>query len=219
MNNIEIINKFLKDNTKSIILMSKISEPINLFYELLVQYFAKKNNFLFQIIDSNQKIELTNEPSLFNDKCMYICKFVNLKSAKDGLIKIKDSPNKYFVFVDYGYYKKNLNKFYQINTYGYKKDMDFFLTHLGNVESWSHDKKKAFLNFSYNNAHLFFTELDKSKVNNIDFLSSEFDSDTIQSIRKKIFKYKQEYLNKSLPKLYGLIKKEAIIKKFSFLFS
>ena len=42
------------------------------------------------------------------------------------------------------------------------------------------------------------------------------DSNTILSIRKNIFKYKNDFSIKILAKLYALIKQEVKIKKFNF---
>ncbi len=219
MNNIEKIKIFLDDKTNSTLIFPKISDEIVVFYQLLIQKITKKNNVLCRkIYDYKNLIEMTS-PNLFDEKKVYIIDTSDAKNASEDLSKIQDKSQKFFIFMNYASYKKNLAGSLQINTYEFKKDMNFFLADDTEQPSWDDKNKIEFLNFVHNSPHLFFTELDKLKVKILDISGLDGvkqDTQTIISIRKQIFKYKNEFSIRTLPNIYNLIKNEVKIKKFNF---
>ena len=139
------------------------------------------------------------------------------KGVIEDLSKIQDKSKKIFIFLTYSSYKKNTLQSIQLSAYDYKKDMSAFVLQDENFQSLTNKIKTDFLNFSYDNPHMFFSELQKLKVHAVSFDKiKKYEDDTILSIRKEIFKYKNEFSIKMLPKLYNLLKKEVKIKKFNF---
>ena len=219
MNNIEKIISFLADKTNSTIILPKVSEEIVVFYQLLIEKTLIKNNVNCKKISEYKNLVEFTSPSLFGEKNAYIIDTSDAKNAFKDLSIIKDKTQKFFLFVSYAVYKKNIMGSLQINTYDFKKDMNFFLNNDPTPPSWDEKHKIEFLNFSYSNPHFFFTELEKLKIIVLDLSKHEDEKQYIEniiSIRKQIFKYKNEFSIKVLSKLYGLIKNEVKIKKFNF---
>lgn len=221
MNNIEKIEIFLNDNTNTTLILSKVSEEIVVFYQILIQKIAEKNNVICRRINAYKNLVEMTSPNLFDEKRAYVIDTIDAKNALKDLSEIEDKSQKFFIFINYASYKKNLTRSLQVNTYDFKKDMNFFLTDNSELPSWDNKNKIEFLNFCHNNPHLFFTELDKLKIKILDLSEHAGDGRTqeavtLLSIRKEIFKYKNDFSIKTLAKIYGLIKKEVRIKKFNF---
>ena len=219
MNNIEKIELFLNDKKNSLIILPKVSAEIVVFYQLLIQKIVKRNNMRLKKISDYKDITEITSPSLFGDKQVYIVDNADTKNISKDLSIIEDKTQKFFVFMNYASYKKNLMRSIQINTYDFKKDMLFFLEDSPVLPLWNDNYKSEFLNFSHNAPHLFFSELDRLKINILDlseYKSDNHDTNTILSIRKDLFKYKNEFSIKFLPKLYDLLKQEVKVKKFNF---
>ena len=217
MNNIEKINKFLKDDDGPLISLPKVNEEVVIFYQMLIQRLCKKNNILFQKIESYKNLVNIETHSLFEDKNAYLIDINNSKSAEEEISHIKNKDQRFFLFMNYASYKKNISKSIQINAYDFKKDISLLLNEDNEVTSWDNQYRIEFLNYCKNNPHLYFSEYEKSKIK-IPLYSAnkEDDSNTILSIRKNIFKYKNDFSIKILAKLYALIKQEVKIKKFNF---
>ena len=217
MNNIEKINKFLKEDDGPMISLPKVNEEVVIFYQMLIQRLCKKNNILFQKIESYKNLVNIETHSLFEDKNAYLIDINNSKSAEEEISHIKNKDQRFFLFMNYASYKKNISKSIQINAYDFKKDISLLLNEDNEVTSWDNQYRIEFLNYCKNNPHLYFSEYEKSKIK-IPLYSAnkEDDSNTILSIRKNIFKYKNDFTIKILAKLYALIKQEVKIKKFNF---
>ena len=217
MNNIEKINKFLKEDDGPIIALPKVNGEVVIFYQMLIQRLCKKNNILFQKIESYKNLINIETHSLFKDKNAYLIDINSSKSAEEEISHMKDKDQKFFLFMNYASYKKNISKSIQINAYDFKKDISLLLNEDNEVTSWDNQYKIEFLNYCKNNPHLYFSEYEKSKIKiPLYSINKEDDSNTILSIRKNIFKYKNDFSIKILAKLYALIKQEVKMKKFNF---
>ena len=217
MNNIDIINKFLKENDNHTLALPKVNEEVTIFYQMLMQRLCKKHNILFQKMESYKNLVNMETHSLFEDKNAYIIDINSSKSAEEEISHMKNKDQKFFLFMNYASYKKNVSKSIQINAYDFKKDISLLLKEDNCVTSWNSEYKIEFLNYCKNNPHLYFSEYEKSKINIPHYTKNkEDDSNTILSIRKNIFKYKNDFSIKVLAKLYALIKQEVKIKKFNF---
>ena len=217
MNNIDKINKFLKENDNHTLALPKVNEEVTIFYQMLMQRLCKKHNILFQKMESYKNLVNMETHSLFEDKNAYIIDINSSKSAEEEISQMKNKDQKFFLFMNYASYKKNVSKSIQINAYDFKKDISLLLNEDNEVTSWDNQYKIDFLNYCKNNPHLYFSEYEKSKIKIPHYSTNkEDDSNTILSIRKNIFKYKNDFSIKVLAKLYALIKQEVKIKKFNF---
>ena len=217
MSNLDKINLFLDNKSHTTLVLPKVSSEIVIFYQLLIQRILKSKNYLCKKIENYKNINELIAPTLFEEKSAYIIDIVMTKSVLEDLSGVQDKSQKFFIFVNYSSYKKNILQSVQLNAYDYKKDISSFVQQDQSFQSLTNKTKTDFLNFSYDNPHLFFSELQKSKVHTLSFdHSKDHDNDTILSIRKEIFKYKNEFSIKMLLKLYGLFKREVKIKKFNF---
>ena len=217
LNNIKKISEFLEEPKASIIILPKVNEEVVIFYQMLIQRLCKKNNFFFQKIENFKNLVNLETPSLFEDKNAYLIDINSSKSVEKEVSHMKNKDQKFFLFMNYASYKKNISKSIQINAYDYKKDISLLLNEDNEVTSWDNQYKIEFLNYCKNNPHLYFSEYEKSKIK-IPYYSTNKDDDstTILSIRKNIFKYKNDFSIKILAKLYALIKQEVKMKKFNF---
>ena len=198
-------------------LLPKVIPEVTIFYELLIQEISKAKVFLCKKIENIKNIDELIAPSLFEEKNAYIFDIGTTKSVMEDLSKVGDKLQKFFIFVNYSSYKKNSLRSIQLNAYDYKKDMSSFVLKDQNFQSLTNEIKTDFLNFSYHNPHFFFSELQKLKVHTGPFeMVKDYEKDTILSVRKEIFKYKNEFSIKMLSTLYGLFKREVKIKKFNF---
>ena len=217
LNNIKKISEFLEEPKASIIILPKVNEEVVIFYQMLIQRLCKKNNFFFQKIEDFKNLVNLETPSLFEDKNAYLIDINSSKSVEKEVSHMKNKDQKFFLFMNYASYKKNISKSIQINAYDYKKDISLLLNEDNEVTSWDNQYKIEFLNYCKNNPHLYFSEYEKSKIKiPLYSINKEDDSNTILSIRKNIFKYKNDFSIKILAKLYALIKQEVKIKKFNF---
>jgi len=217
LNNIEKIKEFLEEPKASIMILSKVNEEVVIFYQMLIQRLCKKNNYFYQKIESFKNLVNLETQSLFEDKNAYLIDVSSSKSAEVEISHIKNKDQKFFLFMNYASYKKNISKSIQINAYDFKKDISLLLKEDNCVTSWNSEYKIEFLNYCKNNPHLYFSEYEKSKIKIPHYAKfKEDDSNTILSIRKNIFKYKNDFSIKILSKLYVLIKQEVKIKKFNF---
>jgi len=207
----------LDNRSHTTLVLPKVSSEIVIFYQLLIQRILKSKNYLCKRIENYKNINELIAPTLFEEKNAYIIDIGMTKSVLEDLSGVQDKSQKFFIFVNYSSYKKNILQSIQLNAYDYKKDISSFVQQDQIFQSLTNKTKTDFLNSSYDNPHLFFSELQKSKVHTLSFdHSKDHDNDTILSIRKEIFKYKNEFSIKMLPKLYGLFKREVKTKKFNF---
>jgi hypothetical protein len=217
LNNLDKINLFLNDKKNTTMVLPKVSSEVVIFYQLLIYRILKSKNFLCKKIESYKNISELIAPSLFEEKNAYIFDIGTTKNIIEDLSSIGDKSQKFFIFVNYSSYKKNILRSVQLNAYDYKRDISSFIQQDQNFQSLTNQVKTDFLNFSYDNPHLFFSEHQKLEVHSPVFDKvKDYENDTILSIRKGIFKYKNDFSIKVLSKIYSLFKKEVKIKKFNF---
>ena len=197
--------------------LPKVNAEVVIFYQLLIQEILRSKNFLCKKIESYKDINELTLPSLFAEKKVYLIDTEKTKNALKDLLEVNDKSQKFFIFVNYSSYKKNSLQSVQLNTYDFKKDISTFLHQYPSFQSIDDKTRSNFLNISYESPHLFFSELQKLEIHTFLFDTiKNYENDTILSIRKKIFKYKNEFSIKILPKLYILLKREVNLKKFNF---
>jgi hypothetical protein len=217
LNNLDKINLFLDDRKNTTMLLPKVGAEVVIFYQLLIQQILKSKNYLCKKIDNYQNINELIAPSLFEEKRAYIIDIAMTKSVLEDLSGVQDKSQKFFIFINYSSYKKNSLQSIQLNAYDYKKDISSFVLKDQNFQSLRNEIKTDILNFSYHNPHLLFSEFQKLEVHTGPFeMVKDHEKDTILSVRKEIFKYKNEFSIKVLSRLYGLLKREVKIKKFNF---
>jgi hypothetical protein len=153
LNNIEKIKEFLEEPKASIMILSKVNEEVVIFYQMLIQRLCKKNNYFYQKIESFKNLVNLETQSLFEDKNAYLIDVSNSKSAEVEISNIKNKDQKFFLFMNYASYKKNISKSIQINAYDFKKDISLLLKEDNCVTSWNSEYKIEFLNYSKNNPH------------------------------------------------------------------
>ena len=106
MNNIEKINKFLKEDDGPMISLPKVNKEVVIFYQMLIQRLCKKNNILFQKIESYKNLVNIETHSLFEDKNAYLIDINSSKSTEEEISHMKNKDHKFFLFMNYASYKK-----------------------------------------------------------------------------------------------------------------
>ena len=217
LNNIKKIQTFLDDRVNTAMILPKVSEEVTIFYQLLIEAISKQNSFLCKRIENIKNTEELVAPSLFAEQNTYIVDIGSTKNILENFSDIKDKSQKFFIFINYSSYKKNSFQSIQLNAYDYKKDISSFVQKSQDFQPLSNKISADFLNFSFDNPHLFFSELQKSEVLIPPIGKVKgYEADTILSVRRELFKYKNEFSIKILSKFYGLLKREVRIKKFNF---
>tara|TARA_B110000259_G_scaffold3652_1_gene4230 strand:- start:357 stop:683 length:327 start_codon:yes stop_codon:yes gene_type:complete len=100
LNNIEKINKFLSKDGSSMMTLPKVNEEVVIFYQMLIQRLCKKNNILFQKIESYKTLVDIETHSLFEDKNAYLMDINSSKSAEEEISYMKNKDQKIFSFYE-----------------------------------------------------------------------------------------------------------------------
>ena len=198
--NAEIIKKFLNDKSNNIIYGINIDEQKSIFYQAFVKTILSLNGTLLKKVDDIKEI---NEGSvnLFESKSTFYISFKKLKyTGKEKLIN----------FLPYKDVKKYINTGL-INAYEIDKDIKFLLKN-NNL-----DNENDLFDYLKLNPHMTLSEIEKLLINKkeVIFDNHHKSQEDIYTIRKEIFKTKKNGFD--LRKILGLLKKEAILKKFNFL--
>ena len=198
--NAEIIKKFLNDKSNNIIYGINIDEQKSIFYQAFVKTILSLNGTLLKKVDDIKEI---NEGSvnLFESKSTFYISFKKLKyTGKEKLIN----------FLPYKDVKKYINTGL-INAYEIDKDIKFLLK-INNL-----DNENDLFDYLKLNPHMTLSEIEKLLINKkeVIFDNHHKSQEDIYTIRKEIFKTKKNGFD--LRKILGLLKKEAILKKFNFL--
>jgi len=201
MTQLDKLKNFFLNKEKTLII-NRLNESVDLFYNYLIKFYARKN----QINVLNEDLEMSFD--LFSTETISI---LNTNSSIKIDEFITEKSNK-IIFVDYRNYKKFSKSVASLNSYQYEVDIDNFL------------EKELGLNntnlnlFCKNNPALLFSETSKYKMNSNNYLrDSDLYEEEKQFIktRKLINTIKK---NKFILKdLYNEIKNEALYKKLSFL--
>ena len=201
MTQLDKLKNFFLNKEKTLII-NRLNESVDLFYNYLIKFYARKN----QINVLNEDLEMSFD--LFSTETISI---LNTNSSIKIDEFITEKSNK-IIFVDYRNYKKFSKSVASLNSYQYEVDIDNFLEkELG--------LKNTNLNlFCKNNPALLFSETSKYKMNSNNYhRDSDLYEEEKQFIktRKLINTIKK---NKFILKdLYNEIKNEALYKKLSFL--
>lgn len=215
-NNIDIIKKFLSNDDNNIVFICNINESVSIFYKMLIKKLSKNLYKDLLFVSKISDLLKKENVSLFDNKELCVCEISGNKLSSDDLFAIAKNK-KVFLFVSYGFFKKEARKFLSINSYDYKKDIDLYFNSEFNIENRPNSSKRDFLYHCYNNPHLFFSEFDKYELNqDINKENKIGYKDSIFSIRQALYKIKNNFTLKSLPLFYKTIKDEVKFKKFDY---
>lgn len=211
MNNINVISNFLLENDKKHLIISKVNDEVNIFYQILIKKLCVQNSIQ---CSSHKNSDIVDKgPSLFNEVIASIFEV----SSKKELDSIKGS-DKNFIFLNYSIFKSNKMKFININSYDYKKDIIDYISLNDEANKLDKESLKDFILFAHRHPASFFSELDKAMININDQLISdeEKNDNSFVELRKHVYKLINPFFYKDLKKIYSLLKKEAEVKKFNF---
>ena len=204
MNNIQKIFQYLENKGNFKLLINQVSEEIGLFYLLVIVYYAKKGGM---DLKSLKHTSLVQDSDLFLSEPIYYV-YSNSLQEVAGLL---NNSKKLIIISDYKNFKRFSKNINAINGYLHRQDIrDFAIKEVPSIE-------KNFLTYLEDYPHMAVSEVSKLQINIDNYFIHEKSEDsklTILDLRKKFFKLKQEG---DLRSLFNLIKKEALIKKFSFL--
>ena len=207
MDNISLIDGFINNKAKKKLLINQVNEEIGLFYLNLIENYAREKNIKLVRKETFSENAVND---LFAEEAIDVC-FSNKKKTVENFIH---SSNKCIIFSDYKNYKVFSDICLCINGYNYQKDINIYLKRILRVNN------SEILDFCLYTPYLTFSELSKYFINESRYVRDkkiEESSNSILEIRKNI--YNQKKNQKDMIKIYTFLKKEALIKKFSFLTS
>jgi hypothetical protein len=203
--NIEIINNFLSQEHNQLLLISRISDEIGLFYINVINHFAQKNNIKISFV--NDLKEMTNSNDLFGLKRLFVLNTSNKKNVERIIV----GDNKVITFTDYKVLREYKSKIESISGYDYIKDIKYFLEEILKLNN------KNLIENIIRNPELTYSEISKYLLSDSGYIkniSLRDDTNFILEIRKDIYKLKK---TNDIKNIYFKIKDEAKYKKFSFL--
>lgn len=202
MSNLNNLNIFLNDPNKNTLIVCDLGESVSEFYISWIKELSKNKGYsIHKMLD---KDDFNAESDLFGDIKIHI----NFSNKLNDIQKRQETTNKVIFFTNYKNFKILKNKFLFISPYDLQKDIQELLKDFQQLDQY-------YLKYLFNNPHMFFMEL--SKINTTNKIEKnmplkEFETNEIVENRRKIFASKGDLL-----KIYNLIKKETLIKKFNFL--
>jgi len=204
MNNILKIEKFIKDNSNPKIIINKVNDEIDIFYQTVITYFSKINKT--SLVFNSKKDVGDSSNDLFGGKKIYVSNTVNTKD----IAKILNHNRQEIIISDYRNYKKLKNDYESINGYEFEKDLKFFIEKtLGISNQELIVYCKAYPHFTYSETSKYLTNNKyKKDINHREI------TNFILQIRKDIFNLKND---DDIKNIYLKIKSESKYKKFSFL--
>ena len=207
MDNISLIDGFINKKKKKKLLINQVNEEIGLFYVNLIENYTREKNIKLVRKETFSENAVND---LFAEEAIDVC-FSNNKRTVENFIH---SSNKCIIFSDYKNYKVFSDICLCINGYNYQKDINIYLKRILKVNN------SEILDFCLYTPYLTFSELSKYFINESRYVRDKKikeSSNSILEIRKSI--YYQKKNQKDMIKIYTFLKKEALIKKFSFLTS
>ena len=206
LNNIEIIKQFFSSNKDKTLLINKVNEDIECFYELLLKEISSVYQIKIDKLSDSLYSSTSND--LFQERRVLLANLTNSKQI-DEL-----SKNEYqkIIITDYKNFKKYQNKFLVINGYQYERDIIYFLKNIYNISD------ESLINYCLSLPYFTISEATKYEVNKSGYITdakSKGLDNFILEIRKDIFKLKKSQID--IKKLFSKIKSEVVYKKFNFL--
>ena len=202
-NNLDLLKIYFNKDNPGTLIISKINEGVNIFYNHLIYYFIKKNNITLIKDDLNSNIQ----DNLFSDKVIHLF----LDGKTEIIKKVQSNRINAIIFTDYKNFKKYSPEKDRFNSYNYQNDIYYFIKNeLGIYE-------ESLISYCTLNPQLIYSETSKFLINHnyIRKASENKQIDSIYDIRKKIFELKK--FNNDAREIYLEIKKEAFLKKVNFL--
>ena len=207
MENISLIEGFINNKAREKLLINQVNDEIGLFYLNLIENYTREKDIKLvrKEISSENAIN-----DLFTEEVIDVC-FSNNKRTIENFVH---SSNKCIIFSDYKNYKIFSDICLCINGYNYQKDINIYLKRILKVNN------PEILDFCLYAPYLTFSELSKYFLNESRYVRDKKvreSSNSILEIRKNVYNLKKN--QKDIIKIYTFLKKEAFIKKFSFLTS
>lgn len=202
-NNLDLLKTYFKEDSPGVLIISKINEGVDIFYNHLIYYFIKKNNITLVKDELNNNVH----EDLFNDKEVHL-----FPDGKADIIK-KALSNKInaIIFTDYKNFKKFSPGRDRFNSYNYQNDINYYIKYELDIH------EEDLISYCTLNPQLVYSETSKFLINQ-NYIREAFEYKKINSIydiRKKIFDLKK--FNNNAREIYLEIKKEAFLKKVNFL--
>ncbi len=205
MNNLEKIKDFVENESKTKLLVNKVSEEVGLFYLYIFENYSKKKNIKLTYQD---KIIKEEPNDLFLDKIINVCFSNNRKVVEDFL----NSNTKCLILTDYKNYKTYFRSSYSVNGYNYQKDIEYYLRKIMKIDD------SGMLDLFVSSPYLIYSELSKYIINQTDSFKENKIKENINfifDIRKDIYELRRN--QSDAKKIYNKIKEEVKYKKFNFL--
>lgn len=198
--NVKIIEKFINNNVDNVIFGINVDEETSLFYKYFIKKILSKNGILLKEIDDINDISEKSIDLFQNNNIYYI-------SFKKGNYNVKKKLINFLPYRDVKKYMGNR----LINTYKIDEDIKFI------IKYYKFENENKLFDYLRSKPYMIETEIEKLILNKkkFNFVSSDNNRENIFFVRKKIFEIKRRGFE--LKKLYQLIKKETILKKFNFL--
>ena len=205
MNNIELIKKSLNNDKNEKVIIDQVSDEIGAFYENIICHFCRIENIK---VARDQVLENSETENLFREKKLKLFYSKSLSIIEN----ILEKNFKAIIFSDYKIYKSYKGKVQSISGYDYKKDVEYFIKKILNIDNFE------ILEFCINNPQLSFSEISKFLVNSEGYIkesSINKENNFILEIRKELNLLKRR--GSGAKSIYENLKKEVKYKKFNFL--
>ena len=206
LNNVETIKQFFSSNKDKTLLINKVNEDIECFYELLLKEISSVYQIKIDKLSDSLYSSTSND--LFEDRRVLLANLTNSKQIDE----LSKNEHQKIIITDYKNFKKYQNKFLVINGYQYERDIIYFLKNIYNISD------ESLINYCLSLPYFTVSEATKYKVNKSGYITdakSKGLDNFILEIRKDIFKLKKSQID--IKKLFSKIKSEVVYKKFNFL--
>ncbi len=203
--NVNILEEFLTNNGCHNLFINS-NGSIDIFYLYLIDHYAKKNNIDIKLKDRDSENNYSQD--LFNNNPVFIYININAKLINNFI----NSSEKKIIFVEYKNFKLFNKKYLSLNTYNFKKDLEFFLNQELKITN------KLLFEFIHSFPEYSFSEISKFLVHQNKYYTplQTIDNDKIMNLRKSLYNMKRDD-KFDLASMFNQLKEEVFIKKFNFL--
>ncbi len=205
MNNINLIDDFLKSKNDNHLIINQVSEEICIFYVFIIFELCEKKRI--NVVHSDGE-DLKETKDLFKEQELKLCISNNSKT----ITKVLSKKDKFILITDYRTYKKYSEKTSSVNGYNYDKDIKYYIQNKLSINDLN------LLEFCISAPHLAFSEVSKFLVNSNGYVREtkiKEKNNIILELRKELYNLKRE--GGDLKNIYENLKNEAKYKKFNFL--